>query len=83
MYNLLVIIIWKFQNSTWNIDTLLGKRCKVIKALIRRQVDVCCLQEIMWKTAQILDLLQEKMLYLRFSGEACIAVHQKWIENIL
>ena len=45
-------------------------------------MDVCCLQEIMWKTAQILDLLQEKMLYLRFSGEACIAVHQKWIENI-
>ena len=28
-------------------------------------------------------LVTRKMLYLRFSGEACIAVHQKWIENIL
>ena len=31
--------------------------------------------------AKILDLIQEKMLYLRFSGGVSIAVHQKWIES--
>ena len=35
-----------------------------------------------WKTAQILDLIQEKMLYLRFSGGVSIAVHQKWIKRV-
>ena len=35
------------------------------------------------KTAHILDLLQEKTLYLRFSGEVGIAIHQTLVKNIL
>ena len=34
---------------TVNIGTLLGKRREVVEMLARRQVDVCCLQEVRYK----------------------------------
>ena len=41
----------KFRVSTWNVGTLRGRSGEVVETLSRRNIDVCCVQEIRWRGA--------------------------------
>ena len=35
--------------SSWNVGTFKGRSAEVVETLARRNVDICCLQEVRWR----------------------------------
>jgi len=40
---------WAFRVGTWNIDSLTGRSGELVEALVERQMDVACVQEVRWR----------------------------------
>ena len=80
----------KLRIGSLNVGTMRGRSGEVVETLARRQVDICCVQEVRWRGASTRLITGKSCQYKMFwvgnntgLGGVGILVHQKWIESIV
>jgi len=78
----------KIRFGTWNIGTLTGKSLEVVDTMIRRRINVMCLQETKWVGAKAkeLDTSGFKLWYtgkVRSKNGVGIIVDKLWKNNVV
>ena len=41
----------RFKIASWNIGTMRGRSSEIVETITRRNVDLCCVQEVRWRGA--------------------------------
>ena len=78
----------KIRLGTWNIGTLTGKAMEVVDTMIRRRINIMCLQETKWvgTKAKELDTSGFKLWYtgkVRAKNGVGIIVDKTWKNNVV
>lgn len=76
--------------ATWNIGSMSKRSGEVVDAVLRRRVDVCCLQEVRWRVGSARWLGRRGERYTFFwqgsddgSGGVRILVAEKWAGHVI
>ena len=40
-----------FKIASWNIGTMRGRSSEIVETITRRNIDLCCVQEVRWRGA--------------------------------
>ncbi|NSM57062.1 hypothetical protein HET73_07245 [Wolbachia endosymbiont of Atemnus politus] len=72
----------RMRFSTWNVGTLTGKHGEIAEVLLRRMVDVCCVQETRWLGGKADKRLFEKGDWKKEAGVG-VAVANEWCDNVV
>ena len=80
----------KFRVGTLNVGTLRGRAGEVVETISRRNVDICCLQEVRWRGASARMIQGKDTQYKLFwvgskdgTGGVGILVADRWIEKVI
>ena len=80
----------RLRVATVNVGTLRGRASEVVETVSRRNIDICCLQEVRWRgagTRTITDKdTQYKLFWIRNqegNGGVGVMLAEKWIQKVI
>ena len=78
-----------FKIASWNIGTMRGRSSKIIETITRRNIDLCCLQEVRWRGASARHITGKDSRYKFFwvgnnQGTSGVGVllAEKWVDKV-
>ena len=78
-----------FKIASWNIDTMRGRSSEIVETITRRNIDLCCLQEVRWRGASARHITGKDSRYKFFwvgnnQGTSGIGVllAEKWVDKV-
>ena len=78
-----------FRIATLNVGTMRGRSSEVVETMSRRGVDLCCVQEVCWRSASARFITGKDDRYRFFwvgsnarTGSAGILLAGKWVEKV-
>uniref|UniRef100_A0A8C4QPJ3 PX domain-containing protein n=1 Tax=Eptatretus burgeri TaxID=7764 RepID=A0A8C4QPJ3_EPTBU len=57
--------------GTWNVGTMTGRSGEVVETLVRRRVDICCVQETRWKGSGVRMVKGRQGQKYKFMWQGC------------
>ena len=51
----------KMKVASWNVDTMRGRSSEIVETITRRNIDLCCVQEVRWKGASTRYLYRKEL----------------------
>ena len=78
-----------FRVGTLNVNTMKGKASEVVETVLRRRVDLCCLQETRWKMKGVKQIVGKNSRYKLFwsgndnaTGGVGVLLAEEWWEKV-
>ena len=75
--------------ATWNVGTTRSRSGEVVETIARRNIDLCCVQEVRWRGASTRFIRGKDSRYKFFwignvkgTGGVGILLAEKWVENV-
>ena len=75
--------------ATWNVGTMRGRSGEVVETIARKNIDLCCVQEVRWRGASTRFIKGKDSRYKFFwignakgTGGVGILLAEKWVENV-
>ena len=73
--------------ASWNIGTMRGRSSEIVETITRRNVDLCCVQEVRWRGASARYITGKDSRYKFFwndQGTSGIGVllAEKWVDKV-
>ena len=76
--------------ATVNVGTLRGRASEVVETVSRRNIDICCLQEVRWRGAGTRTITGKDTQYKLFwignqegNGGVSVMLAEKWIQKVI
>ena len=73
-----------FKIASWNIGTMRGRSSEIVETITRRNIDLCCVQEVRWRGASARHITGRDSRY-KFSGlattKAQVALVCSWLRS--
>jgi len=81
---------WGFRVGTWNVDSLTDRAGELVEALVDREVDVGCIQEMRWTGSSCSFFGAQGKRYKQFwmggkdrSDGVGMFVAEKWVDSVV
>ena len=78
-----------FKIASWNIGTMRGRSSEIVETITRRNIDLCCVQEVRWRGASARHIIGKDSRYKFFwvgnnQGTSGIGVllAEKWVDKV-
>ena len=78
-----------FKIASWNIGTMRGRSSEIVETITRRNVDLCCVQEVRWRGASARHITGKDSRYKFFwvgnnQGTSGVGVllAEKWVDKV-
>ena len=78
-----------FKIASWNIGTMRGRSSEIVETITRRNIDLCCLQEVRWRGASARHITGKDSRYKFFwvgnnQGTSGVGVllAEKWVDKV-
>ena len=78
-----------FKIASWNIGTMRGRSSEIVETITRRNVDLCCVQEVGWRGASARHITGKDSRYKFFwvgnnQGTSGVGVllAEKWVDKV-
>ena len=78
-----------FKIASWNIGTMRGRSSEIVETITRRNIDLCCVQEVRWRGASARHIIGKDSRYKFFwvgnnQGTSGIGVllAEKWVNKV-
>ena len=78
-----------FKIASWNIGTMRGRSSEIVETIMRRNVDLCCVQEVRWRGASAKHITGKDSRYKFFwvgnnQGTSGVGVllAEKWVDKV-
>ena len=78
-----------FKIASWNIGTMRGRSSEIVETITRRNVDLCCVQEVRWRGASAIHITGKDSRYKFFwvgnnQGTSGVGVllAEKWVDKV-
>ena len=78
-----------FKIASWNIGSMRGRSSEIVETITRRNVDLCCVQEVRWRGASARHITGKDYRYKFFwvgnnQGTSGIGVllAEKWVDKV-
>ena len=78
-----------FKIASWNIGTMRGRSSEIVETITRRNVDLCCVQEVRWRGASARHITGKDYRYKFFwvgnnQGTSGVGVllAEKWVDKL-
>ena len=70
--------------ASWNIGTMRGRSSEIVETITRRNVDLCCVQEVRWRDALARYITGKDSRYKFFWNDQGIGVllAEKWVDKV-
>ena len=75
--------------ASWNVGTMRGRSSEVVETITRRNIDLCCVQEVRWRGASARYLTGKDSRYKFFwvgndqgTSGVGILLAEKWVEKV-
>ena len=79
----------KFKIASWNIGTMRGRSNEIVEIITRRNIDLCCVQEVRWRGASTGLITGKDSKYKFFwvgndhgTSEVGVLLAEKWIDKV-
>ena len=76
-------------HSSWNIGTMRGRSSEIVETITRRNIDLCCVQEVRWRGASARHIIGKDSRYKFFwvgnnQGTSGVGVllAEKWVDKV-
>ena len=80
----------RLRAATVNVGTLRGRASEVVETVSRRNIDICCLQEVCWRGAGTRTIAGKDTQYKLFwignqegNGGVGVMLAEKWIQKVI
>ena len=71
--------------ASWNIGTMRGRSSEIVETITRRNIDLCCVQEVRWRGASARHIIGKDSRYKFFWGlattKAQVALVCAWLRS--
>ena len=78
-----------FKIASWNIGTMRGRSSEIVETITRRNIDLCCMQEVRWRGASARHIIGKDSRYKFFwvgnnQGTSGVGVllAEKWVDKV-
>ena len=78
-----------FKIASWNIGTMRGRSSEIVETITRRNIDLCCVQEVRWRGASARHITGKDSRYKFFwignnQGTSGVGVllAEKWVDKV-
>ena len=78
-----------FKIASWNIGTMRGRSSEIVETITRRNIDLCCVQEVRWRGASARHIIGKDSRYKFFwvgnnQGTSGVGVllAEKWVDKV-
>ena len=78
-----------FKIAYWNIGTMRGRSSEIVETITRRNIDLCCVQEVRWRGASARHIIGKDSRYKFFwvgnnQGTSGVGVllAEKWVDKV-
>ena len=78
-----------FKIASWNIGTMRGRSSEIVETITRRNIDLCCVQEVRWRGASARHITGKNSRYKFFwvgnnQGTSGVGVllAEKWVDKV-
>ena len=78
-----------FKIASWNIGTMRGRSSEIVETITRRNIDLCCVQEVRWRGASARRIIGKDSRYKFFwvgnnQGTSGVGVllAEKWVDKV-
>ena len=78
-----------FKIASWNIGTMRGRSSEIVETITRRNIDLCCVQEVRWRGASGRHITGKDSRYKLFwvgnnQGTSGVGVllAEKWVDKV-
>ena len=78
-----------FKIASWNIGSMRGRSSEIVETITRRNIDLCCVQEVRWRGASARHITGKNSRYKFFwfgnnQGTSGVGVllAEKWVDKV-
>ena len=78
-----------FKIASWNIGTMRGRSSEIVETITRRNIDLCCVQEVRWRGASARHITGKYSRYKFFwvGNNQCtsgvgVLLAEKWVDKV-
>ena len=78
-----------FKIASWNVGTMRGRPSEIVETITRRNIDLCCVQEVRWRGASARHITGKNSRYKFFwvgnnQGTSGVGVllAEKWVDKV-
>ena len=75
--------------ASWNIGTMRGRSSEIVETITRRNIDLCCVQEVRWRGASARYITGKDSRYKFFwigndqgTGGVGVLLAEKWVDKV-
>ena len=72
--------------ASWNIGTMRGRSSEIVETITRRNVDLCCVQEVRWRGASARYISGKDSRYKFFwvgnDQSTSVLLPEKWVDKV-
>ena len=70
-----------FKIASWNIGTMRGRSSEIVETITRRDVNLCCVQEVRWRGASARHITPDTSFSGLATTKAQVALVCYWLRN--
>ena len=68
-----------FKIASWNIGTMRGRSSEIVETITRRNIDLCCVQEVRWRGASARHIIGKDS---RCTSGVGVLLAEKWVDKV-